>query len=91
MSLTCTRCEGSGFLNLLSIDVSEEPEGVDFGDFDAMLAWIAEHEESDIAVCDCCGDGEAEWYGVPGEHYNPDDPPGPDGPYAPNGGLAKCH
>lgn len=41
----------------------------------------------DIEICDCCGDGEG-WYGVPGEHYGPDDPRGPRGPY---GGLAKCH
>ena len=91
MSLTCTRCEGSGFLNLLTIDVPKELLAkVDFGDTDAVLAWIAEHEESDISVCDCCGDGEAEWLGVPGEHYSPDDLPGPDGPYAYNGGLSEC-
>lgn len=44
----------------------------------------------DVQVCDCCGDGES-WYGTPGEHYGPDDPPGPGGPYDYNGGLCECH
>jgi hypothetical protein len=46
--------------------------------------------QHDVCVCDCCGDGDG-WYGVPGEHYNADDPRGPRGPYAENGGLCKCH
>ena len=46
--------------------------------------------ECDTAVCDCCGDGEG-WYGIPGEHYNSDDPPGEDGLYRYNGGLCECH
>uniref|UniRef100_A0A6M3JHU8 Uncharacterized protein n=1 Tax=viral metagenome TaxID=1070528 RepID=A0A6M3JHU8_9ZZZZ len=44
----------------------------------------------DVTVCDCCGDGEG-WYGEPGEHYNSDDPSGPDGPYGYNGGLCECN
>jgi len=44
----------------------------------------------DVSVCDCCGD-EADWYGEPGEHYGPDDPPGDSGPYRYNGGLCECH
>lgn len=45
----------------------------------------------DVAVCDCCGDGKDNWYGIAGEHYNADDPAGPKGPYAGNGGLCQCH
>lgn len=87
MALNCTRCEGSGFLNLHQI-----PEGdiADFGNLEAVLAWISDHDDHDVSVCDCCGDGD-EWYGVPGEHYNSDDPPGHRGPYASNGGLCRCH
>ncbi len=29
--------------------------------------------------------------GTPGEHYGPEDPQGPHGPYSYNGGLCQCH
>jgi len=87
MSTTCTRCGGTGFLNIdqLEFDYYDlaDPE-------QAILKWIKENPDSDIQVCDCCGDGEG-WYGTPGEHYNNDDPPGNNGPYAYNGGLCECH
>jgi alpha-glucuronidase len=51
---------------------------------------VQEHPESDVQVCDCCGNGE-EWYGEPGHHYGENDPPGHGGPYADNGGYCKCH
>jgi len=57
---------------------------------DEWRAWIQAHPETEVQVCDCCGDG-AYWYGIPGEHYGSDDPPGPGGPYAGNGGLCQCH
>lgn len=85
---TCTRCGGTGFLNIHQIPdvksdiVLESPE--------QTLQWIEENDDHDVSVCDCCGNGE-EWYGTPGEHYGPDDPPGERGPYAYNGGLCECH
>lgn len=90
MSITCTRCEGTGFLNLHQIDESYGMDVPDMSDENSILKWIETHDDHDVQVCDCCGDG-AGWYGVPGEHYNSDDPPGPNGPYACNGGLCKCH
>jgi len=64
MATTCTRCEGSGFLNLNQIPDSERyyldsPE--------AIGNWLDHHqeEEHDVQVCDCCGDGISH-YGVPG-------------------------
>lgn len=87
MAITCKRCEGMGFLNLHQIP---EEDNIDYGDIDAVLRWIRNHTNHEVAVCDCCGDGE-DWYGWPGEHYNSDDPPGNDGPYAYNGGLCECH
>ena len=83
--MNCTRCEGTGFINLHQLPEVNPPEGVD-----EILKWIDEHEEHDVQVCDCCGDGEW-WYGEPGEHYHSGDPRGADGPYAYNGGLCKCH
>lgn len=91
MALTCTRCGGTGFLNLHQIDPDIYGMDVpDCSDGDAILKWIATHGGHDVTVCDCCGDGET-WHGVPGEHYNADDPAGPNGPYAGNGGLCHCH
>jgi len=83
--MNCTRCRGTGFLNTEQIE-----DGVDIGDKDAVFAWMKEHPESDVTVCDCCGNGE-NWYGEPGEHYGSNDPVGSNGPYAYNGGLCECH
>jgi len=59
---------------------------------DAILKWIEQdvNDDYDVTVCDCCGDGE-EWHGEPGRHYGADDPRGPNGPYAYNGGLCECN
>ena len=84
----CTRCEGTGFLNLFQIeniticDAHQQREEVQ--------AWIVNNDDHDVSVCDCCGDGEA-WHGTPGEHYGSGDRPGDYGPYAYNGGLCECH
>ena len=82
--MVCTRCSGSGFLN-----VDQLPEGVE--GVDEILLWLRrERTIYDVAICDCCGDGEA-WHGESGQHYMDDDPQGPDGPYAYNGGLCECN
>lgn len=88
MAIMCNVCQGSGFINLHQIP-DDEFDVLD-GDIDLTLKWIEEHEDHDVQVCHCCGDGEG-WYGVPGEHYNSEDPIGRNGPYAYNGGLCKCH
>ena len=86
MSLTCTRCQGTGFLNIDQVPPEIQDKGIE-----TILVWIRnEKRPHDVQVCDCCGDGES-WHGEAGEHYNFDDPPGPDGPYAHNGGLCECH
>lgn len=85
--MTCTRCQGTGFLNLHQID---DPAVTD-GGVEKIERWIkAQTEPHDVQVCDCCGDGEG-WYGTPGEHYSHDDPRGPYGPYARNGGVCDCN
>lgn len=63
VALHCTRCDGTGFLNVEQI----EDESIGYADPEAVLAWIESHDEHDVSVCDCCGNGE-EWYGTPGEH-----------------------
>lgn len=93
MTTICTRCNNTGFLNLEQLyDLGYGL--VDMDNLTQVLATIKELDERnkihDISVCDCCGDGEG-WYGTPGEHYNSEDPPGPNGPYAYNGGLCECH
>lgn len=84
----CTRCEGTGYLNTDQIPEMAIP------DFSAeeIGKWVAvQTEPHDVQVCDCCGDGDTAWYGTPGEHYTNNDPRGPNGPYAHNGGLCQCH
>lgn len=85
MPLPCTRCENTGFLNLHQIG-----DPIDLSNEDQILQWIKDNADHDVQVCDCCGDGEG-WHGVPGEHYNNDDPRGDCGPYAYNGGLCECN
>lgn len=87
MSLNCTRCDGTGFLN-----VHLAPDAVTEAGLSAMEQWWKDHKEDepDFRPCDCCGDCESH-YGEPGEHYGPDDPPGRGGPYEYNGGLCECH
>jgi len=85
--MTCTRCGGTGFLNLEQME-DVIPESGDLVEF--VLEWIANHTDHDVQVCDCCGDGTG-WYGEPGEHYNSEDPVGKYGPYAYNGGLCECN
>lgn len=81
----CTRCANTGFLN-----ADQLPDALcDLGT-DRVLEWIAENSEHDVQVCDCCGDG-GHWYGLAGEHYSSNDPPGEFGPYAYNGGLCECN
>lgn len=80
--ITCTRCDGTGFLNF--------DERCDLEELDDILTWIEAQDDTDMQVCDCCGDGEY-WYGEPGSHYGADDPIGNNGPYAYNGGLCECH
>ena len=87
MSMICTHCRGTGFLNIDQIPESELGDG----SVEAILTWIAKQSKPhDVTACDCCGNGET-WYGEPGQHYNDDDPAGREGPYAYNGGLCECH
>jgi len=90
MSLSCTRCDGTGFLNLHQIPDMILERFDEVGDCEIILNWKREHPLSDVQICDCCGNGE-EWYGTRGEHYNYDDPRGNNGPYAYNGGLCECN
>jgi len=86
MSLPCTRCKSSGFLNIEQIP----EETLSLLNEKGIIKWIDENFDHDVQVCDCCGDGET-WHGVQGEHYNSDDPRGNRGPYAYNGGLCECN
>lgn len=93
MSTTCTRCGGTGFLNVEQVDNETIKAAMNAPDLMqsalVILRWVELHNDSDVQVCDCCGNGDG-WYGTPGEHYNDEDPPGPNGPYAYNGGLCEC-
>jgi hypothetical protein len=88
--MTCTRCDNSGFLNLHQVNDWVLEIFDETGNHQVIIDWINYHEDHDVQVCDCCGDG-SEWYGVAGEHYNNGDDRGMYGPYAYNGGLCECH
>ena len=104
---TCNHCEGTGFLNVDQVPSEVSNLGWEaihkwLDDRNAELEAARDCSchisppcpkcvlAHDVAICDCCGDGDG-WYGTPGEHYGADDPQGPGGPYASNGGLCKCH
>lgn len=92
MTLVCTVCDGSGFVNIEQVDdlLLFRLEGSPSFHIE-ITRWINTHDNHDVAICRCCGDGDEGWYGEPGEHYGPDDPCGQNGPYADNGGLCECH
>jgi len=77
--MTCTRCEGTGFLNLHQIPDDECGDGND----ETIILWIAKNDDHDVCICDCCGDEDG-WYGEPGIHYSSGD--GWDTTY----GVPKC-
>ena len=90
MAITCTRCEGTGFLNNhLGPSNPLTAEGIPEMDAEQLRQWTIQNPGG-FQVCDCCGDGE-NWHDQPGEHYNTHDLPGPLGPYAYNGGLCECN
>ena len=70
--MICTRCEGTGFLNLHQVDEATLHR------FDALghqviLDWIRANVRHDVCICDCCGD-TTDWYGLPGKHNFGDEP-----------------
>ena len=89
--MTCTRCQGSGFLNTdqLPEELAKLLDELGPEDFLNHTTRYLESEDNDVQVCDCCGDGES-WHDVPGEHYN-NDIRGNNGPYVYNGGLCECN
>lgn len=90
MTLACTRCEGTGFINLHQVDDNILKNFDNTWDHELILNWIKKNKDHDVSICDCCGDTE-NWYGDPGQHYSPNDPQGNNGPYEYNGGLCECH
>lgn len=90
----CTRCDNSGFLNThqLPENLAKLLDELGAEDFlNHASRYLKDRDNHDVQVCDCCGNGEDEWYGTPGEHYNSEDPRGENGPYAYNGGLCECN
>ena len=75
--MKCNRCEGTGFLNLHLVDYATQERFGATGDVGVILRWITENSSRDVALCDCCSDGN-DWYGEPGQHNpnNPQDPMG---------------
>lgn len=74
MSVDCTKCSGSGFLNLDQIPEADVEiiETLYFLDtLRNYKQWIVDHKGHDVQVCDCCGDG-TDWQGTAGEHHNDD-------------------
>ncbi len=104
--MICTRCDGTGFLN-----IEQVPEGIDKSNHGAVLEWLHEiaRQQSNLGGCSChiappcsfcmlshdvsvcdCCGNGTDWYGIPGEHFGGDDKPGKGGPYEYNGGNPEC-
>jgi hypothetical protein len=87
VSQTCTRCQGTGFLNLDHVDQAVVKALDETVDHEPILRWIRDQvATSDVQICDCCGDGDL-WHGERGEHWNGEGA----SVYAYNGGLPECH
>jgi hypothetical protein len=84
----CTRCGGTGFLNLEQL--RDDPllaGGVLEAPAYRVALWIeAGASGTDVQVCDCCGNGET-WYGERGQHFEGEAPE----TYDYNGGLPECN
>ena len=80
--MNCTRCDGTGFLNLDQLEAAILERFNSTGDRQVILDWIDRQAakmirvrckcdycrlQHDVQVCDCCGDGES-WHGEPGRH-----------------------
>jgi len=103
--LTCTRCEGTGFLNIHQLP-EELQSGIKNSAFEYMgqnikYKVVATDEWHDMVlkwiaaeenhdVSVCdCCGNGEDWHGIAGEHDHNDY--GKDGPYAYNGGLPECY
>jgi hypothetical protein len=52
--MLCDKCEGTGFLNLDSIDSDRYGMDVpDMTDEMSILGWIKAHDDHGVSVCDC--------------------------------------
>lgn len=63
MSTHCTRCKGTGFLNVdqLPDDLAKLLDDLGPEDFlNHAYRWLTDQEDHDVQVCDCCGNGEDE-------------------------------
>ena len=67
-TFVCTRCEGTGFLNLHQVDDATLMRFDDLHDAQVILDWIADRDACgpdgchDVCVCDCCdGSGRHDW------------------------------
>ncbi len=88
--IMCLKCDGFGYLNPELIPAKIRKAADKAESQQPIVDWMNSTIGCQVAVCDCCGDGER-WYGTPGGHYSEDDPAGADGPYLYNGGLCECH
>jgi len=66
-TMICTRCDGTGFLNLHQVDMNTLDRFYAEYDFRIIFDWMKDNL-SDVQLCDCCGDGEG-WYYMPGLHH----------------------
>ena len=82
--ISCTRCEGTGFLNLHQVP---KDEAYILDSTEAIGEWMQKNQDNDVQVCDCCGDSEYH-YGEAGHHYCGEELKGA---YDYNGGFCECH
>ena len=90
--MVCTRCNGTGFLNLHQVpDSVLDQFYVGDGNLNhqVIIDWMTKNPNgNDVSICNCCGNTE-QWFGTAGEHNERDF--GLSGPYFYNGGLPECY
>jgi len=59
----CTRCDGTGFLNIEQVDEENLKYFDETGDHQIILDWMEKYDgEHDVAECDCCdGSGQHDY------------------------------
>ena len=64
--MICTRCDGTGFLNIVKVDEKTLKTYASNHNINVILEWINKNKDHNVSICDCCGNG-LDWHWIPGQ------------------------